>query len=225
MKKISLYELIPHAANDVARDYSNHEPFSKLNPSATDEEKQNANSISTEKKKDKADKLGYYDKPLEEVEDDVIRELIRQARWVNQKRNDILDGDNEVTSFTEENLNNWLETAYDIGSEMIDNIRYDSDYDAADNFPNDNKNIENGLPQASIMSPENQDLMIDKLQEKYNEAFEKDFETPDINTAAELDHYKQQLENLEDVDYNDTGIIYYDKNGNLKFVHLDLSYM
>ena len=55
MKKISLYELIPHAANDVARDYSNHEPFSKLNPSATDEEKQNANSISTEKKKDKAD--------------------------------------------------------------------------------------------------------------------------------------------------------------------------
>ena len=208
MKNISPYQLIPHAANDIARDYSNHELFSKLNPSATDEEKQKANSISTEKKKDKADKIGYYDKPLEEVEDDVIRELIRRARWVNQKRNDILDGDNEA----DENLNNWLETAYDIAIDMIDNIRYDSDYDAPDNFPNDNKNIENGLPQASIMSPENQDLIRDKLQEKYNE-------------VAELDHYKQQLENLEDVNYDDTGIIYYDNNGNLKFVHIDLSYM
>ena len=208
MKNISLYQLIPHAANDIARDYSNHDRYSKLNPSATDEEKQKANSISTEKKKDKADKIGYYDKPLEEVEDDVIRELIRRARWVNQKRNDILDGDNEA----DENLNNWLETAYDIAIDMIDNIRYDSDYDAPDNFPNDNKNIENGLPQASIMSPENQDLIRDKLQEKYNE-------------VAELDHYKQQLENLEDVNYDDTGIIYYDNNGNLKFVHLDLSYM
>ena len=208
MKNISLYQLIPHAANDIARDYSNHDRYSKLNPSATDEEKQKANSISTEKKKDKADKIGYYDKPLEEVEDDVIRELIRRARWVNQKRNDILDGDNEA----DENLNNWLEAAYDIAIDMIDNIRYDSDYDAPDNFPNDNKNIENGLPQASIMSPENQDLIRDKLQEKYNE-------------VAELDHYKQQLENLEDVNYDDTGIIYYDNNGNLKFVHLDLSYM
>ena len=208
MKNISLYQLIPHAANDIARDYSNHDRYSKLNPSATDEEKQKANSISTEKKKDKADKIGYYDKPLEEVEDDVIRELIRRARWVNQKRNDILDGDNEA----DENLNNWLETAYDIAIDMIDNIRYDSDYDAPDNFPNDNKNIENGLPQASIMSLENQDLIRDKLQEKYNE-------------VAELDHYKQQLENLEDVNYDDTGIIYYDNNGNLKFVHIDLSYM
>ena len=140
------------------------------------------------------------------------------------------------------NLREWLETGYDTGRAMIRDVVHDRDengepgeYNAPVGFPNDPVNEEHGTPDSAIMSPEMQALFRGQLENKHTEAvdgYKKCLNTPeekreptftkDCNTEkAKVDHYEDQLKNFDEgVSDHDTGMMYYDADGYLRFVNV-----
>ena len=125
----------------------------------------------------------------------------------------------------EKNLKEWLETGYDTGRAMLDDIVHDRDengepgeYNAPEGFPEDPVNKEHGTPKSAIMSPEMQALFRGQLEKKLEECKFK--ESKKAKKKCET-HYEDQLKNFDEgVSDHDTGTIYYDANGNLRFVNV-----
>ena len=125
----------------------------------------------------------------------------------------------------EKNLKEWLETGYDTGRAMLDDIVHDrdengepGDYNAPENFPNDDENIKHGTPKSAIMSPETQALFRGQLEKKLEECKFK--ESKKAKKKCET-HYEDQLKNFDEgVSDHDTGMMYYDDDGNLRFVNV-----
>ena len=125
----------------------------------------------------------------------------------------------------EKNLKEWLETGYDTGRAMLDDIVHDRDengepgeYNAPEGFPEDPVNKEHGTPKSAIMSPEMQALFRGQLEKKLEECKFK--ESKKAKKKCET-HYEDQLKNFDEgVSDHDTGTIYYDADGNLRFVNV-----
>jgi hypothetical protein len=131
----------------------------------------------------------------------------------------------------EKNLKEWLETGYDTGRAMLDDIVHDrdengepGDYNAPENFPNDPVNKEHGTPKSAIMSPETQALFrgqLERERKKCDELKDSTKKGDKERYGKCVKHYDDQLKNFDEgVSDHDTGMMYYDANGNLRFVNV-----
>jgi len=142
----------------------------------------------------------------------------------------------------ENNLKEWLETGYDTGRAMLDDIVHDrgencewedgklvdedckGDYNAPVGFPNDPVNEEHGTPDSAIMSPETQALFRGQLERERKKCEElKDSTKKGGGERYEkcATHYDDQLKNFDEgVSDHDTGMMYYDADDNLRFVNV-----
>jgi len=223
----------------------------------------------------------------EKTQKSIGLELEKRQRFVEAERKEILKGNSEIAEdikaakqkvevecgkdpdgkacktaknglkTKEKNLKEWLETGYDTGRAMLDDIVHDrgencewkdgklvdedckGEYNAPENFPNDDENIKHGTPKSAIMSPEMQALFRGQLEKKRKdskgiyisctktaegERKEKGFAGAPYDCKKEesvVEHYDDQLKNFDEgVSDHDTGTIYYDANGNLRFVNV-----
>ena len=131
----------------------------------------------------------------------------------------------------EKNLKEWLETGYDTGRAMLDDIVHDrdengepGDYNAPVGFPNDPVNEEHGTPDSAIMSPETQALFrgqLERERKKCDELKDSTKKGDKERYGKCVKHYDDQLKNFDEgVSDHDTGMMYYDANGNLRFVNV-----
>ena len=131
----------------------------------------------------------------------------------------------------EKNLKEWLETGYDTGRAMLDDIVHDRDengepgeYNAPEGFPEDPVNKEHGTPKSAIMSPEMQALFrgqLERERKKCDELKDSTKKGDKERYGKCVKHYDDQLKNFDEgVSDHDTGMMYYDANGNLRFVNV-----
>ena len=196
-------------------------------PSPLDEEKQKEIGLELEKRK------RFVDEQEKEIMDgdNEISEKINKA----EKKMEDKCAKGPSKSCTEakkgyndarKNLREWAETGYDTGRSMIDDIIHDEEesYNPPDGFPDDEKNKENGTPQAAIMSPEMQALFrgsIERERMMCDELKDSTIEGGGERYEKCVTHYDDQLKNFDEgVSDHDTGMMYYDINGRLRFVNV-----
>ena len=131
----------------------------------------------------------------------------------------------------EKNLKEWLETGYDTGRAMLDDIVHDRDengepgeYNAPEGFPEDPVNKEHGTPKSAIMSPEMQALFrgqLERERKKCDELKDSTKKGDKERYGKCVKHYDDQLKNFDEgVSDHDTGMMYYDDDDNLRFVNV-----
>ena len=197
---------------------------------------------------------GYKPDPMDEkTQRSIGLELEKRNRFVKEEYARVVAGDSEIAqeintaiaqkneacqiadskackdatkklATKEKNLKEWLETGFDTGREMIDDIVHDRDengspghYNAPENFPNDELNKKNKTPVSAIMSPE--------MQALYRGMLEKKLEKCKFKSGKEKEkckeHYEGELKNFDGgLSDHDTGMMYYDADGNLRFVNI-----
>jgi hypothetical protein len=207
----------------------------------------------------------------EKTQKSIGLELEKRRRFVEAEREEILKGDSEIAEdikaaekkknkackdpdskacktaknglkTKEKNLKEWLETGYDTGRAMLDDIVHDrgencewkdgklvdedckGEYNAPPGFPNDEKNKKNGTPKSAIMSPETQALFrgqLERERKKCDELKDSTKKGDKERYGKCVKHYDDQLKNFDEgVSDHDTGMMYYDDDGNLRFVNV-----
>ena len=105
----------------------------------------------------------------------------------------------------DELVNEWLKVAYRTGRNEVHQLITNPDYEARIPQPK-------GMPTGHVMDYNNQALVQNELEQRLKEAEE----AGDTNA---IKHYKRQLEKLEGLKETDTGVLYMDKDGRLRFKH------
>jgi hypothetical protein len=156
----------------------------------------------------------YNDKD-EKQREMVVNELARRETWVDEQveKHDgsVVQKSKFKTKSDRESQREWLRVGYDGGRSTMEDLQNDPDYGGLSDNP------EHPKPKSMIMSKANQEMVKGLLEKKLKEC--GDLEDPQQRTDCKK-HYNGQIENfnhgLED---HDTGTVYYDKDGNVRFLN------
>ena len=150
----------------------------------------------------------------------VVNELARRETWVDEQvkkhngsvvQKSKFKKGKKKESEDEKSQKEWLRVGYDGGRSTMEDLQNDPDYGGLSDNPEDPK------PKSMIMSKANQEMVKGLLEKKLKAS--GDLEDPQQRTDCKK-HYNGQIENfnhgLED---HDTGTVYYDKNGDVRFLN------
>ena len=144
---------------------------------------------------------------------EVVSEEEYEKRWMEREKAKIDEAkglrkkicDKKKGAACDELVNEWLKVAYRTGRNEVHQLMNNPDYQAKKPQPE-------GRPTGHVMDYNNQALVQNELQQRLKEAEE----AGDTNA---IKHYKRQLEKLEGLKETDTGVLYEDKDGRLRFKH------
>ena len=160
-----------------------------------------------------AQELGIdpYDDNDPKQKEMIVNELARRETWVDSKMEEHegtkVQKDKFKTKKEKESQKDWLRTAFDTGRSTAEDIENDPDYGGI---------LEGTTPQSMLMSKANQKLVRDTLTE---EAKKCQFLSGKEKKKCQ-EHHEEQLKNFDEgMSDHDTGTIWYDKDGNVRFLN------
>ena len=145
----------------------------------------------------------------------VVTELARRETWVDEQ---VAKHDNSKvkkqkfnkTKADRESQREWLRVGFDGGRSTMEDLHNDPDYGGVSDNPDHPK------PKSMIMSPANQKAVKTLLEKKFQEC---KFKSGKVKKKCE-EHYQDQLDNFDEgLEDHDTGTVYYDVDGNLRFLN------
>ena len=164
-----------------------------------------------------AQELGInpYDDNNPKQQESIVNELARRETWVDQQmekhQGTKVKDQHFKTKKDEESQREWLRVGFDGGRSTIEDLRNDPDYGGLSDNP------EHPKPKSMLMSKASQEMVKDLLEKKLKEC--GDLKNPQQRTDCEK-HYNEQIKNFEKgLDDHDTGTVYYDKDGRLRFLN------
>ena len=160
-----------------------------------------------------AQELGIdpYDDNDPKQKEMIVNELARRETWVDSKMEEHegtgVQKDKFKTKKEKESQKDWLRTAFDTGRSTAEDIENDPDYGGI---------LEGTTPHSMLMSKANQKLVRDTLTE---EAKKCQFLSGKEKKKCQ-EHHEEQLKNFDEgMSDHDTGTIWYDKDGNVRFLN------
>ncbi|MBT4207497.1 hypothetical protein HOE22_04050 [Candidatus Woesearchaeota archaeon] len=208
--------------SEATNGFANGEPtplgVTPSKPTPKPEHKERYNQGNQKKKRIAyAQELGIvpYNDDDEKQREKVVNELARRETWVDgqmEKHQGTKVKDQHFKSKKdEESQREWLRVGFDGGRSTMEDLQNDPDYGGLSDNP------EHPKPKSMIMSKANQEMVKGLLEKKLKACEFK--ETKKAKKKCET-HYKEQLENFEHgLEDHDTGTVYYDKDGNLRFLN------
>ena len=164
-----------------------------------------------------AQELGIdpYDDDNPEHQEIIVNELARRETWVDEQiekhQGTKVKDQHFKSKKDEESQREWLRVGFDGGRSTMEDLHNDPDYGGVSDNPDHPK------PKSMIMSKANQEMVKGLLEKKLKEC--GNLKNPQQREDCKT-HYKGQIENfnhgLED---HDTGTVYYDKDGNVRFLN------
>ena len=164
-----------------------------------------------------AQELGIqpYDDDNPEQQEQIVNELARRETWVDQQIEEhqgttVVNSKFSKTAEDRESQREWLRVGYDGGRSTMEDLHNDPDYGGLSDNP------EHPKPKSMLMSKANQEMVKGLLEKKLKECEFKDGEEKKKCKT----HYEGQIKNFEKgLEDHDTGTIYYDKDGNVRFLN------
>jgi hypothetical protein len=208
--------------SEATNGFANGEPtplgVTPSKPTPKPEHKERYNQGNQKKKRIAyAQELGIvpYNDDDEKQREMVVNELARRETWVDEQveKHDgsVVQKSKFKTKSDRESQREWLRVGFDGGRSTMEDLQNDPDYGGLSDNP------EHPKPKSMIMSKANQEMVKGLLEKKLKACEFK--ETKKAKKKCET-HYKEQLENFEHgLEDHDTGTVYYDKDGNLRFLN------
>jgi len=165
----------------------------------------------------------YNDKD-EKQQKMVVNELARRETWVDEQvkkhngsvvQKSKFKKGKKKESEDEKSQKEWLRVGYDGGRSTMEDLQNDPDYGGLSD------NLKDPKPKSMIMSKANQEMVKGLLEKKLKACGDLDKDGQERPDRKECEkHYNGQIENFEHgLEDHDTGTVYYDKNGDVRFLN------